>query len=482
LEELIIVNFADIQQSLQAYVDKLNSNIFDSIAQNGLVPLGSIDKKCLVNFVLGTSPKVQQNICVNYLDLQGCNEKKINAAITVALWEEYTGLFGISLERAWPFSSCQQQNIFIDQVKQRIFQNIVFVLKPPAEKVIACKIPNTNKSIQVCYQKNNFFSTDGFSQVRGLFLTGSSDVTSEHVTEIKTEKHFSSDDILAVLVPEHLMALAKKYFPDSFNIITVPMAKPHVALSRIPTILSLLHGQLVAEGGALTCPAPDYEKILKEKIIPQYGNFSLHAVRLITPYDISMRYIDNLSNTQKILEATQAEIVTRYADGSGWALVHASQVFKPSDKAVKRLASASAGISVDKFTLERVNAIFRDGLMAAKGSHAMINYFDTLNEQARRNLSALGIKGVALNGYTVLSMPEQYKDQIHKDMNAVLREGEARLKAAATCLQNLVRGHQVRTLIMQYKTAQEQYALARQRLAEAGLTLDNIGKKLGIKD
>lgn len=472
-----MMNFTDIQQLLDAYTNKLNGRIFESIAQNGLVPLGSIDEKCLVNFVLASSSKVQKNICVNYLDLRGCHQKQIDAAITVALWEEYTGAFGISLERAWPLSSCDRINPLVSQIVGRLWQNIVFVLKPPVEKISVGNINNAQKFMNVCYQKNQGLSPDGFSQERGCLLTDNSNANavSEHVTEIKTEKHFSSADILAILVPEHLKDLAEKFFLSSgFKIIPVSMTKSFVTLNRIPKILESLHGQKIE--GSLDFNVPDYEKILKENIVPKYGNFSLHTVRLITPYDISIRYIDNVSNTQQILQSTQAKIVKEYADGSGWALVHASQVLKVSEETTKMLAIRMQ-TSLEKLVIQRVNTAVRDALIAAKGSHAMINYFDTLHEQARRNLSALGIKGVALNGYMALSVPQQYKDQIHKDMNAVLGEGEKHIKqtAAATCIQSLVRGHQVCALTLQYKAAQVEYALAQQRLAE-------VGSKLGIKN
>ena len=264
--------FTNIQPEIEMYAQELNSAIFKSIAKNGLISLSKIKQECLVNFVLGTS-SVQSSICVMLLDFKSCSTYEIDSAIKIALWEEYTGVFGISLERAWPFVSPNKPDILKEQIIQRLCQNIVFVLKPPPFHVTIPEhgtIPGSKRNDAYVYSNN-----DGPSQERNAFLTGSN-LACEKVTKLKTDISFSSEDILYILVPEKLMTLASQHFPNK-KIIPVPMTHDPVIINKVPQILNYLHNQEEYPKG-ISCRVPDYETVLKEKILPKYKDFSLHAV------------------------------------------------------------------------------------------------------------------------------------------------------------------------------------------------------------
>ena len=96
------------------------------------------------------------------------------------------------------------------ELEDRLGANIVFVLKPPTLKSAPARVPGGDKLKERYY----YSAADGISQSRGSLITTTEKLESERVTEIKTHAKFQWDQVLHVLVPEHLFELAQSVYND----------------------------------------------------------------------------------------------------------------------------------------------------------------------------------------------------------------------------------------------------------------------------
>jgi len=481
----------DVQNELKKYTQKLNQGTLNSIAKLGIVPFSKI-KDCLASGVGFGSDETQSNVCVNFIQLDKCkNKKEQSIAIKTALWEEYTGVFGISLERPWPLQFPQQHLLIAEQIKLRLCNNVIFVLSPPTNpSIIPYKI-NSDSTIDVCYeyQTNLPFkqvSADGYNQSRGEFLIDYPECVTTKVTEIKTKHEFSIQEMIAILVPTDLIDLVQNAFKGKdVKIIPVPMTSEYIALRKIPEILKTLHGQCITEGSFYL--VPDYESVLTEQISPAYKRFSLHAVRLQTDFDIQIRYIENISFMMDNIKKTQAKIVAIYQqDNSGWIFVHASKLLKLNEK---RMQEIQKHLPQYKRSDASIDLKCRDELLNAKGSCAMINYYDKLNDRQQEGLFGLGVKAIYTLYGTILSVPDKHKEIIKANLEQAVVVGLQiileKSQKAAVKIQSLYRGGCSRELFKQYKSvtikyqmAEKQLALAQEMYNVAEQQLKVIGKKL----
>lgn len=99
-------------------------------------------------------------------------------------------------------------------------QSVVFTLTPPLKlPMIIDNVHNAEKPTKIAFYE---FEGQGFSQARDRsVVTGKKIAYSNHITEIKTSHCFSKEEMHAVLVPEHLYAIAQKIF-IGVAIISVP--------------------------------------------------------------------------------------------------------------------------------------------------------------------------------------------------------------------------------------------------------------------
>ncbi len=435
----------DVSQQIIEHKNSQIQNVLRSIQRRGIVPLAAISKDCQVNFILGSS-ETQQNVCVNYLDLSKCTVDQCKHAIKVAVWEEYTGIFGISLERAWPFAVQQNPALVQEEITQRLCNNIVFVLAPPNKpckqgRLAASPSIRVNKCYEFFKQKEEQLSTDGMSQQRGQCLDLDSSVAPE-VTEIKTSHHFKDEEILAVLVPQHLVPLLPEEFATGFKdkIILVENTKTLKPIAKIPQSLTILHKETITPGTSFS--VPDYEKVIYEKILPQHQQFSLHAVRLQTNFDFIPRYIANLSQNTALINASQAIVLTEYPDNSGWVLVHKSKVIDPEVSKKIKQTGASFSPHLDPSEI-------RDKILSAKGSFNMSRYYG-ISKAAQVGLCLVpGVTAIDI-GYnmTMLSFPEAQRQLVGNlvELEKIGLEKLAQeLVEATTTMQACFRMHKSKT-------------------------------------
>lgn len=163
----------DVTKKLDEFRNTQIQKILASISQNGISPVSKIKPDCPINIAMG-SKESQQTVCVNYLDLKDCSQTERQAAIHEAVWEEYMGILGISLERAWPFTFFKTDKyLALQEIKSRMYSNVVFVIKPPTKPYVTpSKTTTTYRgyTTQKCYQNPSATSDDGFSQKRGISL------------------------------------------------------------------------------------------------------------------------------------------------------------------------------------------------------------------------------------------------------------------------------------------------------------------------
>ncbi len=481
----------DLKNDLRKYTQELNKNTLNSIAQLGILPFSKI-KNCLASCVGFGSDETQSNVCVNFIKLDKCQDtQEQSIAIKTALWEEYTGVFGISLERPWPLQFPQQHLLIAKQIQLRLCNNVVFVLSPPTNHSIVPYKTNPDSTINVCYEyRTNLplkqVSYDGYSQNRGEFLIHAPECLTTKVTEIKTKHEFSIQEMIAILVPTDLIDLVKNAFKGKdVKIISVPMMSEYIALKKIPEMLKILHGQCITDGSSYL--VPDYEHILIKHILPIHKNFSLHAVRLQTEFDMQIRYVENLSMNMNYIKNAQAKIVVSYMqDNSGWILVHASKLLKLDEK---RMRNIRKQLPKYKSSDASVDIECRDMLLNAKGSCAMINYYDKLSDRQQDGLFGLDVKAVYTSYGTILSVPDQYKEVVKISLEKAIGIGLQvileKSRKAAIKIQSLYRGGCVRELFKQYTSvtikyqmAEKQLVLAQEMYNVAEQQLKIIGKKL----
>ena len=93
----------DITGSVKIIKDRFNAEHLQSLKTHGIISLKDIEGNAeglIVNYVVGTQ-RIQGNVCLNHLDLSSCSAGVKRDAIKVSVYEEYTGIMGISLERSF---------------------------------------------------------------------------------------------------------------------------------------------------------------------------------------------------------------------------------------------------------------------------------------------------------------------------------------------------------------------------------------------
>jgi hypothetical protein len=353
----------DVTRKIAEFQQAQIKKALDSISQLGIVPLAQVNIQGYTpNFVIG-SEATQNSTCVNYLNLAECTaavtEKDV---IHEAVWEEYTGVFGISMERAWSFSFQKNSLLTVQEICSRFCTNIVFVVQPPMKKGIATPVTEGEGAMMQCYYEVPVrigVGHDGFSRSRGESLDCAPKKVVSQLTEIKTSHTFGKQEIIAVLVPEALYEYHSKELSEYFPGKIIKVSDTIKPINKLPDILQIMHGESITRD-TLQLRVPDYEGVLANQIAKRHKKFSLHAVRLHTVFDFTPRFIHNLAKSSGLLEKANACILKENKNGSAWVLVHQAKVFDA--KKTKSFRSLS-GVLSGRFD----TTFFREAFLKAKG-------------------------------------------------------------------------------------------------------------------
>jgi hypothetical protein len=384
-------NILDITQKIAEFQSIQIKKLLASIGRLGIVPLPKIDAQDYTpNFVIGSND-TQQCTCVNYLDLSKCGASQLADAVHEAIWEEYTGVFGISLERAFPFSFPKNRLLVGQEIQQRLNANIVFVLEPPKKTaknpqgVLETMKPGKKKGefVPVVASDPMYYlyeTDDTFSRNRGNTLDLGPKKNISQVTEIKTTHAFTSQEIIAVLVPEILYERFSKELHEHFPGKVKKLPSVIKPINKLPEMLDIMHQEHI-EAGMLNLSVPDYENTLKQ-LAQNRKRFALHAVRLHTEFDYTPRYIANLSNDSKLLAEANALVLKQNQDDSGWILIPQTKVCQCNHENVKLSNRFAEG------------ARFREKLLAAKGTMQTVRFATEADKLEFLKKGVAGMQGV----------------------------------------------------------------------------------------
>lgn len=446
--------------SHQAIQHAANIKILESINQRGLCSLNKIPSGILTNPVLQTQ-NLDGNICVNYLNFENASTAEIVQAVQVAVFEEYCGVYGISLERQWPFQRFESKALFHQEMFERLNHSIVFLLAPPTlGKGI---YPSMPQSVVASYtlSRGEF---DGITQSRGRNLLDCSTDSCTRISEIKTTHHFHKREICAAFVPEGLYEVARAILKDIQVIPVTPCIKKFRA---IPEILKIFHSHVLNQELSLTVPdycSAIFSHIQQNKI----KECSLHAVRLQTQFDFITRKVKSIVENADILEKTSSTIQHVYPDNSAWIIVHKNYGFSKVKlfEQVKKYLDKDLDAKNHFNKMQRANAeciALCEGLIKAKGEEVLTYLYQPLTQYQKKSLDKIGVGVIEQTFYNVLSFKETLKPQVEK-INRTRHQSAVHLQAC-------FRGFLARKIVDQYKKKKQQLTLVQleYNLAESAL-------------
>ncbi len=436
--------------SIQKSKEDATNAIFLSVNERGLRPLNMIPTTILTNPVTHAN---EGNICVNYVNLVLANEKDAALALDVAVNEEYCGIYGICLERQWPFQRFNSPELLKLEASERLMNSVVFILAPPEKNPEKSnEVHAAQKPTQIAFYEKGKTEPDGFSQSRGRsIITGKEAPYSNRVTEIKTIHQFTKKEVLAVLVPEHLQSMATAIF-TTLPIIAV--GTKILTLNSLPRILMYYHDELLKK--PLTVEAPDYLDALN-KFCAKKGtvHFSLHAVRLHTTFDFTVRPITQVKTAQRLIDSSCSSVAVNYEDDSAWLIVHKNFAI-PKQKIITNLKERTSlperNLSKFEKGCQSTMALCTE-LTKLKGEALFSIVHGELSFPQLSLLADLGVKVIKLDHFYALN----YLPKVKKEVTNVVEQFKSIQESAALKIQSRIRGYCARTLFQ--KSIQEDAAL-----------------------
>lgn len=450
----------------QAIQTSENIKILASIDEHGLRPLSQISPDILTNPVLQTQD-LDGNICVNYLNMEKASPQERIEAIQVAIFEEYCGVYGICLERQWPFQRFTSQPLLHQEMSERLNHSIVFMLRPPG---LYKGVYSSLSSYSVAsYTSDHDRPADGVTQNRGRNLLDCSKDSCGRISEIKTTHHFSKADIFAAFVPEPLCEIAREVLKD---IQIVPVTSCTKTFKAIPEILAIFHDHVLDKEVSLSIP--DYfssiSSYINEKRITEC---SLHAVRMHTQFDFITRRIESVDLSADLLKEISAKVHHVDPDQSAWITVHKNYGLS-KEKLINKLRKNFAENNFENYfhkiiEANRSSMALIEKLIKAKGKDCLTYLYQSLTPYQIRSLENIRVKVIQQSFCYVLS----FKKTVQKRVEEILDSH----RQPAIYLQALFRGFFVRKVINQYKQKREQLAIAQLEYRQAERAFNQLNGK-----
>lgn len=434
-----------LEANCEETAKKSNLSILNSIYTHGLISPHKIKDGVLTNQTTQTS-ELHENLCVNYVNFKDASPQEKENAYTAAFDEEYLGVFGVSLERSHPFqkiSNCQLE------IQERIMHQVVFVLRPPQLFKVKQVLPGASVPAELSFYNPNY--KDGFSQARQKSVFTNKDVASCHrVTEIKTTYHFVPKDFIAILAPEFLYQACQEIFA---GIEVIPVPSQPRSLKCLPEMLGYSFNEKLKNSQELN--VPDYASTLKDYCAAKnLTQFSLHAVRLNTAFDFTIRPVIDWHQHQPFLASLKAQVIPQ-DDHMAWAVLHKQH-----------------GIS-KKPLLENLKKIMPEKHMSSlmkMNQHALQNFEQLAALKGEFNLNIIytplhagQIHYLVKNGINLIRSAHFYMTHCPHDKTALLKQVvenfEAIEQQAATKIQAHFRGHRCQMFFKRYQKAKQEMEL-----------------------
>jgi len=481
----------NLKNIIEKFKDVCNFKQLESLAKHGIVSLCEVEQKekgLSVNYVVGTQ-RIQGSVCLNHIELKSRTVQEIRDAIRIAVYEEYTGILGISLERGFPLLKTTGA-LTKKEIADRLSANIVFVLKPPTFKTHA-PVVLFDSSTRISRIRTAYSATDGLSQSRAELVTGGK-VASDRICEIKTDNTFDWSQVLKVLVPESLMEAASSAFSEHASKL-ISVEDVDATITKIPSILTIFHKEHTE--GSLLLSVPNYERVLLDTIVPRYSNFCLHAVRLNTIFDVAVRYAENLSTSADTIKAANSSVAAKDPLGGGWFLLHQAALIdtKLMQERMKEAGASRLDVYNKDLDLSRAN------ILACKGDSVMRRIGIELTDNQLLGLKRLNVSVVDCGDFLMLGVPEslakkknllgeastigeQLKLQSVTTLLKLFRVRQARQhtkrESAAVAIQTHYRGYVARTNYSSLVESSSKVKALEEELAKARIEVQIARKKL----
>lgn len=268
-----------IDQEKKKLIQDQQLGVMKSIANKGLLIRTSAPKSSSRTKMFSLD---NDNIlCVNYVDLTesplGDSYSKsktqlIKDKLRSITYSTKVGLWSIAVERNHDCSKSSKSEV-TKELSLRLKESVVLILKPPGKSKPAKTFNGQNS--RKCY----YTEKDAVLPTYDECINSESD----HVFfyEIRTQLSISANDIIGVLVPEHMLALAKIAFPK----VTI-MAVPEIKLENVELPIMVPESLKFELAERFVLNGPDYCSAL-EKFVQKSGleKFCVHLTRLPNEYE-----------------------------------------------------------------------------------------------------------------------------------------------------------------------------------------------------
>ena len=271
------------------FLEQIANNIavLESIQKHGLGPRRDIS----IGGIFDAS--LSHLLCYNFFNV---NPATLENNLTAICYEDISGLWSIGIEGV----GANPRNLDIQAINDGLQNSIVFLF--------AAK-PTVNAPKTLTKPLQNFMLTS---------RTPLSHACCEH----RTYKPIPFQEILAILVPRHLMPLMKKQFPEKH---LIPVDDHKLVVVEVPWMatknfysqsLSDINADMLAGNNYLTAPqdlvGPDYKQGLRDfiKLYPAVKDIGIHLTRLYTPalcVEPNLTVTDAASNVVTIAKQISAE-------------------------------------------------------------------------------------------------------------------------------------------------------------------------------
>lgn len=380
------------------------------------------------------------------------------------------------MERRWSFQQPNDPELVLGEMSERLMNSIVFILQPPSRNECVVQAANEAQISPGTYVAS-YADGDGFSADRArarllVGVSGQNAPSCNRIVEIKTSHQFPKSEILAILAPKELCDLAKKYFPDSP---IRPVNRARKALHRIPGILKIMHGAMIA--GIADVIAPDYYTAINEwQRETGRTRFSIHSVRLATSFDFDTRPVASLTASEAILTATKAKIMVRYENDSAWVLVHRAystnltQYFERAKIALPDVAYQGMRTALSE------HLQWYDELSKAKGDWRFNKINTALSQRQQAWLASVGVRLTPHQRVpnTYYAYLPDHKQQVAQQ----IIDNVDRFESQVAKLSQVMQGFWTRKCMFKASQAQKKVLEARRALSQAEETFEVAKSRL----
>lgn len=435
-----------------------NHEILSSIRAHGLVSPHKI--RHVLSNQTAQSNSVNGCICVNYVNLKDASLEEKNLAYAAAFDEEYLGVSGISLERNHPLQRVTNPEISHQEIQQRIMHQVVFVLAPPKISPRRMIVHEGKSPAEFAFYSSTL--DDGFSQAREKSVfTNQNVLDCNRVTEIKTSVTFESKDMIAILAPEFLYDMCRSVFSD-IEIISINSSKK--TLKCLPKMLQMCFDESLSE--PLSLDVPDYASALdKFCAARKLTQFSLHAVRLNTPFDFSLRPIYNWHKHEAFLLSIKAQMAYEHHEHQAWFWVHkqyavskAPMILNLRKNGLPESYLASV-IECNRDASEKFNQ-----LVFLKGSGSVNIIYNRLHARQIRYLLKNDIYSVCTPNFSMTYCSKEKLPFLKQVVDNFLSIEQQ----AATKIQAQFRSYQCQKFFKRYQKAHQEMELCKSKLLSMG--------------